>query len=368
MPLSIRNLFHAAIADLERDVDTVEDLLALGEGHGERVRLLPYAGYRNADTLRVHGRVVRPGERLAPGAGTVERMRAIWALYDSAELTGVPVRVEAHGRHADLVSDEEGYWSAEIPLDGLPLPERTAWEAARVSAPGREAQAASVPVPILAPGTDGHWGVISDIDDTVVETGATDWLRNWRRVLVDRPSDRLVVPGAPDLFRAIASDPRAPVRPVFYVSSSPWNLYGFLLEYLELNGLPHGPMLLKDWGVDAAKLFMSGHDQYKLAAIETILAFYPGHRFLLIGDNGQRDVSIYARAVADYGTRIAAVFIRDVEGGCREGPEAELLRGIERAGVPTYCGAGFAEAVAVFEALGLDRPAEAARAASTAAG
>ena len=364
-----RALVHAALADLERDVDTVEDLLAIGEGYGAQVRLLPYAGYRNETALRVHGRVVRPGATLTPGEGLVERMRAIWALYDSAELAGVPVRVEVPdrdgtSRHVDLVSDDEGYWSADVPIERA-LPEATAWETAYVSAPGRAAQATRVPVPVLAPGTDGHWGVISDIDDTVIETGATDWLRNWRRVLVDRPSDRLVVPGAPALYRAIVRDAAAPSRPVFYVSSSPWNLYGYLVEYLELHGLPHGPMLLKDWGLDASKLFMAGHDAHKLAAIETLLAFYPGHRFVLIGDNGQRDVSIYARAVADYGTRVAGVFIRDVEGGCRVGPEAELLGGIEGAGVPTWCGAGFDDAVAAFEALGLDHPAEAARAAGT---
>ncbi|WP_296314535.1 hypothetical protein, partial [Pseudomonas sp.] len=80
------------------------------------------------------------------------------------------------------------------------------------------------------------------------------------------------------------------------------------------------------------------------------------------GDNGQRDVAIYAKAVEDYGRRVAGVFIRDVEGACRTGPEGALLSAIEARGVPTYCGAGFDDAVAMVKSLDLDRPLEAARA------
>jgi len=215
---------------------------------------------------------------------------------------------------------------------------------------------------VIAPGTDNHWGIISDIDDTVVETGATDFVKNWRRVLVDRPKDRLAVPGASTLYRMIARDHVAPARPFFYVSSSPWNLYGFLAEFMELNAIPHGPMVLKDWGIDRETLLMASHDAHKLAAIRDILAFYPAFRFLLVGDNGERDVEIYATIVAEFGPRVAGVFIRDVSGTCREGAKAELLRGIEAAKVPTFCGEGFDDAVAVFTALQLDRPEEAAKA------
>jgi phosphatidate phosphatase APP1 len=164
------------------------------------------------------------------------------------------------------------------------------------------------------------------------------------------------------LYQTIAVDHRAPARPFFYVSSSPWNLYGFLTEYMELNAIPHGPMFLKDYGIDDNQLIDAGHDTHKLAAIETIMAAYPALRFLLIGDNGQRDVAIYAKVVQDFGQRVAGVFIRDVDGSCRSGPEGALLADIEARGVPTYCGSGFDDAVALVQQLELDRPLEAASA------
>ena len=164
------------------------------------------------------------------------------------------------------------------------------------------------------------------------------------------------------LYKVIAKGHADPARPFFYVSSSPWNLYGFIAEFMELNGIPHGPMFLKDYGIDRSNFIRKRHDEHKLEAIERVLAFYSKLRFILIGDNGQRDVSIYARVVSDYPARVAAVFIRDVDGSCRSGPEGELLRQIEKRGMRTFCGAGFEDAINVVRELQLDRPVEAASA------
>jgi phosphatidate phosphatase APP1 len=357
----IRRFIHAAVADLERDIDTVEDLAGLGEGHHARVRLLAFAGYRNSELLRLKGRIVRFKKPLDAGESTLTRLRAMMEIYNSHEVAGVKVRLQAYGLEAEAVSDEEGYFAFELLVEA-PLPATTQWERVILSTPGTEAQQAEIPVPVMAPGTDNHWGIISDIDDTVVETGATDFVKNWRRVLVERPQDRLAVPGASTLYKIIAKDHVSPARPFFYVSSSPWNLYGFITEFMELNSIPHGPMFLKDYGIDDNQFIRPSHGEHKLKAIETVLAFYPGFKFLLIGDNGQKDVEVYSQAVADFPGRVAAVFIRDVSGNCREGRNGELLAGIEAAGIPTFCGAGFDDAVNVVKSLDLDRPIEAAKA------
>jgi phosphatidate phosphatase APP1 len=363
----ISRFLHSTIADLEQDLDRFEDLLAQGEGYDHKVRLLAYAGYRNERTVRLKGRIVRYEKPLDAGEGLATRLMAMMEIYNSNELPGIAVRCEGYGQVADLVTDEEGYLDFELAIE-QPLPATTLWESVTLSTPGREAQQPSIRVPIIAPGTDNHWGVISDIDDTVVETGATNFLKNWRRVLVDRPADRLTVPGASSLYKMIARDHAAPARPFFYVSSSPWNLYGFIAEFMEMNGIPHGTMFLKDYGIDRTQFIRKGHEEHKLQAIERVLAFYPKLRFLLIGDNGQRDVTVYSQVVRDFRERVAAVFIRDVDGSCRSGPEGLLLQEIEAAGVPTFCGAGFDDAVAVVEKLELDRPMEAASAVLAPAG
>lgn len=357
----IRRFIHAAVADLERDIDSITGTIGMGEGHQAKVRLLAYAGYRNAKLLRLKGRIVRYEKPLDAGEGTLTRLRAMMEIYNSQEIAGVKVGLAAYGQQVEIVSDAEGYFTFEMPLD-VPLPPSTQWEQAVLSTPDTQAQQPQIPVPVLAPGMDNRWGIISDIDDTVVETGATDFVKNWRRVLVERPQDRLAVPGASTLYKMIARDHVFPARPFFYVSSSPWNLYGFITEFMELNSIPHGPMFLKDYGIDDNQFIRPSHGEHKLKAIETVLSFYPDFRFLLIGDNGQKDVEVYAQAVADFPGRVGAVFIRDVSGTCREGRNGELLAQIEAMNIPTFCGAGFDAAVDIVKSLDLDRPLEAAKA------
>jgi hypothetical protein len=55
------------------------------------------------------------------------------------------------------------------------------------------------------------------------------------------------------------------------------------------------------------------------------------------------------------------VFIRDVEGSCKQGAKAALLAEIEARGIPVFCGSGFGDALAAAERLELDRPFEAAK-------
>ncbi|HET9429198.1 MAG TPA: phosphatase domain-containing protein [Allosphingosinicella sp.] len=364
---ALHRLLRSAISGLEGDFDQIREVVTDRQESHPKVRLLSYAGYRNDRLARIKGRIVRYAPPLDAQEGLWRRFRAMLDIYHSHELPGIEVRLEGYGQSLCASTDEEGYFDFEVPT-GLPLPEATTWEQVTLSAPGREAQKPRIEVPVMAPGADQHWGIISDIDDTVIETGATNFIKNWRRVLIERPQDRLAVPGASTLYKMIARDHVAPARAFFYVSSSPWNLYGFIAEFMQLNGIPHGPMFLQDYGIAADRLVSAHHDDHKLAAIRNILSFYPEFRFLLIGDNGQRDVTIYAKAVAEFGPRVAGVFIRDVDGSCRSGEEGDMLRRIEADGVPTYCGAGFDDAVNLVKSLNLDRPLEAARAMTEPAG
>ena len=84
-------------------------------------------------------------------------------------------------------------------------------------------------------------------------------------------------PGVAAFYRAL----HAGVNPFFYISKSPWNLYAPLVEYLEVQGLPLGPLLLRDFGLRPEK-------EHKRKAIEEILATYPKLKFILSGDSGEK--------------------------------------------------------------------------------
>jgi len=123
-------------------------------------------------------------------------------------------------------------------------------------------------------------------------------------------------------------------NPIFYVSSSPWNLYDLLEEFMRLNELPSGPLLLRDLGWDQRKFIAGRHETHKLEAIETLLGFYPSLRFILIGDSGQHDAAIYREVVRRHPGRILAVYIRELARASGRGHAAdEQLDAARAAGV-----------------------------------
>ena len=108
-------------------------------------------------------------------------------------------------------------------------------------------------------------------------------------------------PGVAAFYRAL----HAGVNPFFYISKSPWNLYAPLLEYLEIQELPLGPLLLRDFGLRPER-------EHKRKAIEDVLAAYPKLKFILIGDSGEEDPEIYSAVVQRHPHRIRAIYIRSV--------------------------------------------------------
>lgn len=337
-------------------------------------RIHPYFGYRSATRLTITVRALRGAVGTWDHQSTFARMRALWRHYGSREVPDVPLTIEARGGsqsvHATCTTDDEGYCRFDIALDpSWPLPARTAWETVTLrwqTGAGPEELTGYV----LAPGGDNRLAVISDIDDTIIETGAHALWRNWRRVLAMMPADREPVPGAAEFYARLGGASRdsgesagmrfpATQRPFFYVSSSPWNLFDYLLAFKSAHGLPHGPMLLRDWGFNRATLLPSSHGAHKAASVNSLLGFYGATRFALVGDSTQSDALAYAEAVRRHSDRIAGVLIRKAPGAGISPEEREALTAIEQAGVPLWVGSDFAVEDDFLRTLGLDTADEA---------
>jgi phosphatidate phosphatase APP1 len=147
----------------------------------------------------------------------------------------------------------------------------------------------------------------------VIRTEATRLLRMLKRTLLENARTRLPFAGVASFYSALHAGPTEHAgNPIFYVSSSPWNLYPLLTEFLEHQSIPAGPLVLRDWGLSGDAALPTRHGAHKLGAIRQILDCYPSLPFILIGDSGQEDPEIYRDVVHQYGARILAVYIRDV--------------------------------------------------------
>ena len=214
---------------------------------------------------------------------------------ESDELPGVPLRATYGNRSVETISDSEGYFSVEIEASGL----SAGWH-------GIQLQLQHLPVAgtgmVLVPPADAEFGVISDLDDTVIQSGATRKLRMMVQLALSNSRTRKPFRGVAAFYRALHRGR----NPFFYVSKSPHNLYSPLVEFLQHQQLPAGPLLLRDYGLRMQK-------DHKAGAIADILTSYPALRFILIGDSGEEDPEIYTAILDRFPERVRVIYIRSVD-------------------------------------------------------
>jgi phosphatidate phosphatase APP1 len=278
----------------------------------EHFRIDSYGGHGNADEVLVRGRVLDDPEAVdaADGESAWAALRRTVRRFLTDELPGVPLTVRIGSSCVESVSDDEGYFEARVPAQGDPFGGPWASGAVGTSAPYRGLEhAGPTPVQVRVPDSSAAFGIISDVDDTILHTGAQRVSKMIWQTLFGSELTRISFVGAPELYRALAADSEGGGNPIFYVSSSPWNLHGFLFAFLRHRDFPRGPLLLRDLlGDDPDR----SHASHKNARIDEVLELHPGLRFVLIGDSGQHDPEIYADVVSRHPGRIIAVYIRDV--------------------------------------------------------
>ncbi|MCE7028813.1 App1 family protein [Jiella avicenniae] len=319
--------------------------------------LVPYRGMATPDGLWIRGRVLEDqGVTTAPHSEST--LRNIWLTlkrYETDEIAGARVAWRACGEAGELVTDAEGYFDAVLPVraEAGTAP----WfsvELELLSAPVHEVAPLSAEANVRTLAPAARFGVISDIDDTIVKTGATNFVKHWRTVVANSAKSRTAFPGVSHLYRALAKGEAGPeTNPVFYVSSSPWNLYDLFQSFLALHEIPLGPMLLKDFGLDGDKWLTGGHDDHKLKMIDKIMNAYPHLSFVLIGDSGQRDAAIYAEAARRHEGRIMAVHIRDVTDGELAREAGEAIAALKAMDIPVTHAETLFEAAESAAGLGL---------------
>ncbi|GGD62384.1 DUF2183 domain-containing protein [Erythrobacter arachoides] len=337
-------------------------------------RIQPYFGHRSRTRLVLSSRALRQPPGVYDSGSRWQAMRTMVRQFASREVAGVVVRLVIEGPDGPLLDcsatgDAEGYIHFDVPLDpAWDLPAFPVWERAHLHWVNTEGPQ-QVDAYVLAPGTTSDLAVISDIDDTIVETGITGGLRNivrnWRRVFAELPHQRVAVPGADTFYGQLGGGlleegekrgaERMPAtrRPFFYVSSSPWNLFSYLVAFMRVKTMPLGPIALRDWGFDRDTFGSASHGAHKTAAIAAILAMHPELRFAMIGDDTQGDLPAFAHAAAAFPGRVAAVFIRKA---AEEEFSPEELAGqaaLKAAGIPLWLGRSYDEGLDFLRSIGV---------------
>jgi phosphatidate phosphatase APP1 len=290
------------------------------------VMIQPYLGYGTAEKLVLNGRVLKDERLVAPGQDSTA-WRNLVDLYKrlaSSEIPGARVRARFQTAEKEAVADLEGYFNIEMAL-AQPL-DTPGWHTVELDLldPAPNGKAVQTMAQVLVPPATARFGVISDIDDTVVWTNVANKLRMLLMLTRSNAHTRKPFKGVAAFYRALRRGAGGSEdNPVFYVSSSPWNLYMPLVEYMTVQGLPSGPLFLRDFG-DHTLFALRDHHTHKLASIEQILHAFPYLQFILIGDSGEQDPEIYSQIVRLYPRRIRVIYIRNVN------PDPSRIEAIDR--------------------------------------
>jgi len=301
--------------------------------------ILPYRGHGTTRELFLKGRALEEsGITRAGRDDTVwKNIRNMARRFASDEVAGARVRASFEGLQVETTADVEGFFEVHFELPE-PLDGEAGWykvELDLLSPPSPGGGSVRSTGQVLVP-HGASFGVISDLDDTVVRSSATNVLKMAWIVVRNNAHTRLPFEGVAAFYRALqlGTDGRSS-NPIFYVSSSPWNIYDMLEDFLNVHGVPPGPLFLKDWSLTV----LGKHRDYKIGMIRRLLSTYEDLPFVLIGDSGEEDPEIYLQAVREHAGRIRAVYIRDVTSGERD---AEIMAmadevrklGTEMAAVP----------------------------------
>ena len=271
----------------------------------------PYRGYGSREEIFLIGRVFRQPvlgtRRQGVARDLVDLLRRFlrWGLAEAVLI------VRFYGTEQRISTDRDGYFRVHMRPARAPSAgqlwhriELELVEPARVMAEGE----------LFIPPQDCRYVVISDIDDTVVQTGVANKVIMLWRLFMQGSRSRAAFPGMAALLRAL-HDGRTghEVNPMLYVSRAPWGIYEVLDEFFRLHRIPVGPILfLREWGLTLQNPLPRRAPDHKLELIRNMLALYRDLPVVLIGDSGQRDPEIYAQIVHEHPGRVRAIYVRNV--------------------------------------------------------
>lgn len=333
-----------ALADIVRNIEVSANRRGIvrKRREGWRPAIVPYTGYGSVTEARVLARVImvepggakpfdvsnaadpasplrslsrqaravaasiadtaalEPAFHLADEAvTTAEEAQRGWRQFFTTQVGNFPMLLTLGKQQVKVRSDREGYVDVVVTGHGLDA----GWHTATL----RSAHGPAVSAPVLIVSQAARFGVVSDIDDTIMVTRLPRRaLAAWNSFVL-RTDAREQVPGMASFLRSLTDG--SPDAPCFYLSTGAWNTYPTLQRFIGAHHFPGGPLLLTDWGPTPTGLFRDG-PRHKHVQLRNLMLMFPDIQWFLVGDDGQHDPVIFEQVARDWPRRVAGVALR----------------------------------------------------------
>lgn len=272
-----------------------------------------YHSFGSRKQVQVTGHVFeqKPPEIFAETNFFIANVKALLSLFKVKIIAGVELEMEFFGISQTTQSLEDGSFRFEFnAVNTLPF----GWHPVKVTGKNLPTgETLSTEGKLFVPEIN-EFAIISDIDDTVMKSYSATVLRRLYELVAKNAYRRRVFENTIEWYKDLAKahPPGSESRAFFYVSSSEWNLYEYLNVVFKKNELPEGIFLLNSLRTLKSfwKTGKTGHEG-KLLRIGRLMNTFPEVKFVLIGDNTQKDPYIYQEIVSKYPNQVKAVLIRN---------------------------------------------------------
>ncbi len=307
---NLSRIFRKARGKINTGINEVQNFL----NPDDPLLILPYRGYANENRLYLRGRLLE-NENIFDGKSDSEIRNLLDSIkrFETDEIANAELEIKIAGQTFEVTTDREGYFTLDS-LWNAPQKEReNAWLEAEITLRPEYEKMENVQTRVLGevylPARSADYMIITDVDDTVLQTHVTSLfkLKMLYATFLKDSHERLPMEGVRELFQAfVKGGDGKKENPIFYVSNSPWNLYDLLEEFMDVQNLPKGPILLRDYGIRPSEDF-GGH---KMNQISRIIETYPDLPAVLLGDTAAEDADFYIELARKYPGRVAAIYIR----------------------------------------------------------
>lgn len=278
-------------------------------GKLDKLQLEPLFAFGNSEVVYFKARVVEGYKQSIPSENKSAPRNLLAAVrrYSGNSVPDIQVKAIFGDKEVLVISDAEGI--VEGSFKKIHSKEDEKIHFCFVEEEDLDFEMKDIFIPVYRYTEEHTLGIISDIDDTILVSKATQvgekfWLSISKNAYTRRP-----FPGISEFYKGLTKDGQ---KPVFYVSSSDWNLNELIKDFLNYRDIPKGPLLLQDLHINLKNIWKSGggNHAHKAEKIEFIFSLYPHMKFILVGDSGQHDPELYAEAIKAHPGRVVAVYIR----------------------------------------------------------
>jgi len=290
----------------------------------------PYLGFGNQSKYFIKGRVLEnEGVIQTLSDSKLRNLFETLRRIETDEIPGAKLQANFFNHTSQIIADKEGYF--ELIGDYKNKERRTGIYKGEIEliSPSIPDAKLKVEGQVIFPQEHAKYGIISDVDDTVLQTHMTSrmMLKMMYVSFLKGAHQRLPMEGMKEVLEVMCEQENGISKhPIFYVSNSPYNIYDVLTDFINIQQLPKGPLLLRDFGLN---LIFKKKDfiPHKLQVIRRILTFYPELPFICLGDTASNDADYYLQLSKEFPGQIKGIFIRET----KDTKNARRIRALMRA-------------------------------------